>query len=264
MAPAPGCLPDIQTTPQILGPLLAQTRNFVLIQNGIGIELDLQQAAGPGAVVMSGCAWIDATIVDHGRTLKHGPLERLVVGAHPPLGTSPKAPQSTEAHTALTTFVDLLKNGGGTPEQAHNIDAARWKKIIWYDPTQSRSSVGSWKRQVVAIHFTRYDGSKQHWLATQVVAVARAQGMDESDLPLSSIDEAVDLTLSEYGIGGPAYKASMLVDFLAERPMEIEVIIGGVLRYAHANNVLTPRLSAAYALLKVHQTRFIQKSQKRT
>jgi len=84
--------------------------------------------------------------------------------------------------------------------------------------------------------------------------------MDESDLPLSSIDEAVDLTLSEYGIGGPAYKASMLVDFLAERPMEIEVIIGGVLRYAHANNVLTPRLSTAYAMLKVHQTRFIQKS----
>lgn len=69
------CLPDIQTTPQILGPLLTRSRNFVLIQNGIGIELDLQRAA-PEAVVMSGCAWIDATIVDHGRTLKHGPLVR--------------------------------------------------------------------------------------------------------------------------------------------------------------------------------------------
>jgi ketopantoate reductase len=75
----------------------------------------------------------------------------------------------------------------------------------------------------------------------QVVAVARAQGLDETDLPVSSIDEAVNLTLQEYGTGGPAYKASMLVDFLAERPMEIEVIIGGVLRYADANKVLTPR-----------------------
>lgn len=59
--------------------------------------------------------------------------ERLVVGVHPPLGVSSKATQSTAAHTALTTFVDLLKNGGGTPEQVHNIDAARWKKIIWYE-----------------------------------------------------------------------------------------------------------------------------------
>lgn len=56
-----------------------------------------------------------------------------MVGAHPPLGVSSKEAQSTEAHTALTTFVDLLKNGGGTPEQVHNIDAARWKKIIWYE-----------------------------------------------------------------------------------------------------------------------------------
>ncbi|CAE7231935.1 unnamed protein product [Rhizoctonia solani] len=126
------CLPDIVTTPQLLGPLLARSRNFVLIQNGIGIELDLQ-AAVPEAVVMSGCAWIDATVVDHGRTLRHGPIEKLVVGAHPPLGAPPEAPQSTEARTALTTFVDLLKAGGGTPEQATNIEAARWKKIIWHE-----------------------------------------------------------------------------------------------------------------------------------
>ncbi|KAG9104726.1 hypothetical protein FRC06_011620 [Ceratobasidium sp. 370] len=292
------CLPDVETTPQVLGPLLTRTRNFVLIQNGIGIELDLQRAV-PGAVVMSACAWIDATVVDHGRTLKHGPLERLVVGAHPPPGTSPKAPQSTEAHTALTAFVDLVKNGGGTAELVHNIEAARWKKIIWNAGFSTFATLGNAtlpdicheparSYTIPVVRGFMEEASAVHvWLpqlltGVQVVAVARAQGMDESDLPLSSIDEAVDLTLSEYGTGGPAYKPSMLVDFLAERPMEIEVIIGGVLRYAHGGNVLTPRqvmsglaprsahqitfrLSTAYAMLKVHQTRFIQKSKgKRT
>lgn len=115
----------------------------------------------------------------------------------------------------------------------------------------------------------------------KVVSVARALGLDEADLPASSIDEAIDLTLGEYGTAGPAYKASMLVDFLAERPMEIEVIIGGVLRYAASKQVHTPgydipafslhihltkgfafRLSTAYALLKMHQTRFILNSKK--
>ena len=69
-----------------------------------------------------------------------------MVGVHSPLGVSPKATQSTEAHTALTTFVDLLKNGGGTPEQVHNIDAARWKKIIWYETRlrHTLTTLGSW------------------------------------------------------------------------------------------------------------------------
>jgi hypothetical protein len=87
-------------------------------------------------------------------------------------------------------------------------------------------------------------------IRVQVVAVARARGLDDTDLPLSSIDEAVNLTLQEYGTGGPAYKASMLVDFIAERPMEVEVIIGGVLRYAEAYKVLTPR----YATLRKCQS----------
>jgi ketopantoate reductase len=73
------------------------------------------------------------------------------------------------------------------------------------------------------------------------VSVARALGLDELDLPEASIDEAINLTLGEYGVAGPAYRASMLVDFLAERPMEIEVIIGGILRYAASKQVSTPR-----------------------
>ncbi|QRV87720.1 2-dehydropantoate 2-reductase [Ceratobasidium sp. AG-Ba] len=260
------CLPDLQTTPQILGPLLARSSNFVLIQNGIGIELDLQQAA-PAAVVMSGCAWIDATIIDHGRTLKHGPLERLVIGVHPPPGTSPKVPQTPAAHTALAAFVDLLKSAGATAEQTHNIDAARWKKIIcasqFTQPVLRNAGFSTFATLGNATLPDICHEPARSYTIPIVVAVARAQGVNESDLPLSSIDEAVDLTLSEYGVGGPAYKASMLVDFLAERPMEIEVIIGGVLRYAHGSNVPTPRLSTAYALLKVHQTRFMQKSKPR-
>lgn len=57
------------TTPQLLQPLLAHANAFVLIQNGIGIEKDLQ-AAAPRAVVLSGCAWIDSTTVDGGRTVR--------------------------------------------------------------------------------------------------------------------------------------------------------------------------------------------------
>ncbi|CEL63714.1 hypothetical protein RSOLAG1IB_05475 [Rhizoctonia solani AG-1 IB] len=257
------CLPDIVTTPELLGPLLARSRNFVLIQNGIGIEVDLQ-AAVPDAVIMSGCAWIDATVVDHGRTLKHGPIEKLVIGVHPPLGAPPGAPHSTKAHTALTTFIDLLKAGGGTPEQAVDIQAARWKKIIWNAGFSTFATLANATLPDICHEPARsYTMPIVRGFMEEVVSVARGLGLDESVLPATSIDEAIDLTLSEYGVAGPPYKASMLVDFLAERPMEIEVIIGGILCYAVAKQVPTPRLSTAYALLKVHQTRFIQKSKNR-
>ncbi|QRW16398.1 2-dehydropantoate 2-reductase [Rhizoctonia solani] len=276
------CLPDVVTTPKLLGPLLARSRNFVLIQNGIGIELDLQ-AAVPSGIVMSGCAWIDATVIDHGRTLKHGPIEKLVVGVHPPLGAPSGTPHSTEAHTALTTFVDLLKAGGGTPEQVVDIQAARWKKIIWNAGFSTFATLANATLPDICHEPARsYTMPIVRGFMEEVVSVARGLGLDESVLPVASIDEAIDLTLSEYGVTGPAYKASMLVDFLAERPMEIEVIIGGILRYAVAKQVPAPRfaipafiqrpmfhlnfafrLSTAYALLKVHQTRFIQKSKSR-
>jgi len=155
--------------------------------------------------------------------------------------------------------VDLLKNGGGAVEQVPNIDAARWKKIIWNAGFSTFATLGNATLPDICHEPARsYTMPVVRRFMEEVVGVARAIGLDESDLPTSSIDEAIDLTLGEYGTAGPAYRASMLVDFLAGRPMEIEVIVGGVLRYAASKQVATPGLSTAYALLKMHQTRFIQ------
>lgn len=62
-------LPDVITTPDLIRPLLAKSHAFVLIQNGIGIELDLQRAV-PHATIISGCAYIDSTAVDGGKTIR--------------------------------------------------------------------------------------------------------------------------------------------------------------------------------------------------
>jgi len=56
------------STPDLLGPLLDCGNSFVLIQNGVGIEGALRRQL-PAATIISGCAWIDATIVEKGRLL---------------------------------------------------------------------------------------------------------------------------------------------------------------------------------------------------
>lgn len=56
------------STPDVLGPLLNHGDSFVLIQNGVGVEGALRRQL-PTATIISGCAWIDATIVEEGRLL---------------------------------------------------------------------------------------------------------------------------------------------------------------------------------------------------
>jgi 2-dehydropantoate 2-reductase len=61
-------LPDVVTAVDILGPLVHKAGAFVLIQNGIGVESALQ-IHSPNSVIISGCAWVDATLLDSGKKL---------------------------------------------------------------------------------------------------------------------------------------------------------------------------------------------------
>ena len=67
-------LPDVTKTSKLLAPLLASTTTFVLIQNGVDIHLDMQEAC-PEAEIISSCSWSDATAVDDGRkVVQTGPV----------------------------------------------------------------------------------------------------------------------------------------------------------------------------------------------
>jgi 2-dehydropantoate 2-reductase len=73
--------------------------------------------------------------------------------------------------------------------------------------------------------------------------VARGSGIGESLLPWSATQDTLELTEKNYGEGsnGPPFKPSMLVDLEAGRPIEIEGIIGEVVRQGKEVNVPTPR-----------------------
>lgn len=67
-------LPDVISTPDLLGPLLGHGDSFVLIQNGVGVERELRCKL-PTTTIISGCCWIVSTVVEKGRLLKQrGPV----------------------------------------------------------------------------------------------------------------------------------------------------------------------------------------------
>lgn len=136
------CVPEITTTPALLSPLLAQLSasplaqptTFVLLQNGIGIEDDLQAALAKIdalSVVVSGCCWVDTTALDGGRKIAQHGSERLVLGYHRPPGDSLNHDEQT-GRRSLDALCDLFRAAGGNVEAAPDVDIARWRKVLWY------------------------------------------------------------------------------------------------------------------------------------
>lgn len=75
--------------------------------------------------------------------------------------------------------------------------------------------------------------------------VAHKSGISESELTVevsnSVIEDCLDLYSDTKKANPSRFKPSMLVDLLAGRPMEIEPIVGGVIRVARQVGVDTPR-----------------------
>ncbi|TFK55378.1 6-phosphogluconate dehydrogenase C-terminal domain-like protein [Heliocybe sulcata] len=263
------CLPDVQDTPSLIRPLLSKTSAFVLVQNGIGIERTLREEAPGNATIISGCAWVDATVVDGGTRVHQTGDERLTIGVHP--SPNGNAGAETGARESLELLAELLRSGGCNPEVTNNIDAARWRKVLWNASfstlcTLTRGSCADMmSAEVLSDMLPVIRG-----VMAEVISVARKAGVTPTELPDEAAEPIVKNAIHDYsdvhlksGDNGngrvpSTFKPSMLVDLEAGRPIEVEPIIGGVIRRARELSVETPRLDLVYAALKVIQQNILK------
>ncbi|KAI0328988.1 2-dehydropantoate 2-reductase [Cubamyces sp. BRFM 1775] len=253
-------VPEVTTTPALLAPLLArlasspqdQPTTFVLLQNGIGIEDDLQAALAnidAPSVVISGCCWVDTTLVDGGKKIVQHGNERLVLGYH----RAPKGSTGFDEETSkrsLDNLCDLFRAAGGNVEAAPDVDIARWRKVLWNASfstlcTLTRCHVGD----VLALETSR---SALRDIMREVLTVAHASLPPSASRDEVLADEVVDQII-EHENPKSVFRPSMLVDLDYGRPMEVEAIVGGVLRRARDKGVQTPKLDLIYATLSVIQ-----------
>ncbi|PVG00680.1 6-phosphogluconate dehydrogenase C-terminal domain-like protein [Serendipita vermifera] len=261
-----GCfkaVPDVQSTPKLLGPLLEKSNTFVLIQNGINIERDLQ-VAKPSSTVISGCAWIDCTLVENYRILRHGNIDRLVLGVHEPLqGTETTVHSKEERKGQVEQLLNLFKEGGANHSYAENIVATRWRKNLWNAAfstlaTLSRANMFEvCEKEAWKINKPAAEGCMK-----EVVSVARQLGITEELLPSTAIHDTISISEEQYhdSSKGKPFKPSMLVDLESGRPMEVVVIVGEVVNTARKVGVEVPRLEMAYAALNLLQQKLITRS----
>jgi 2-dehydropantoate 2-reductase len=205
----------------------ADTR-IVLIQNGIDIEPEIASAF-PGNELISCLAFIAVSRVAPG-VVHHQSFGRLNVGSWPE-GASAGAEQ----------FAGLLSAGGIEARITTDVVAARWQKAVWNAPFNPFSIVGGALTTAQMLATPESEAFVRRAMQ-EVCAVAEALGKPQSP---KVIEQNITGTRSM-----PPYKTSMALDFENGRPLELEAILGNVVRAARKTDVPIPTLESLYAVAK--------------
>jgi 2-dehydropantoate 2-reductase len=221
-------LPEIDLIGMIRAAVYPGT-TICLLQNGVEIEGQVAQAF-PANEIVSGLAFICVSRNGPG-VIHHQDYGRAVIGRFPD-GDSLKARR----------LGDLL-NAVGVPCQiTADVVTARWQKLVWNAPFNPISVLGGGVDTATILgcpesaHLVRK-------VMEEVCHLAKAAG---HELPPTVIEKNLTDTLTM-----KPYKTSMLLDYEARRPMEVEAILGNAVRVAHREGIAVPHLESLYALLQL-------------
>lgn len=225
----PGSRPS---TASAIAPAVSPGTTIVLIQNGIGIEAEYA-AAFPANPLLSCVAYLPATQGPPG-TVAMGDLERLEIGAFP-------AGQDA-GQDAAEAFADLLRRGGSDCSVHADVQPRRWSKLL---VNAAWNPVCALARAADRRVLDSSGGAEDFVLAVmlEVVAVAAAVGC-------AGVDEAeARRQLGRAKAREVGVEPSMLADTRGGRPLEIEAILGNVVRLGKREAVPVVRLETLYTLL---------------
>ncbi len=218
-------LPEIDRVALIRGAVGPQTA-IVLLQNGVEIEAEVAQAF-PENLLISGLAFVCVSRLRYGH-IWHQAYGNLMFGRYPE-GIPPE----------VTRLCEPFRQVGIKAKAVQDIIAARWQKNLWnaaFNPTSVLSG-GLTTQELLS------QEPVLRKIMEEVYRIASALGHPP---PPDAISKSLESTRRM-----PPYKTSMLLDFEAGRPMEIEAILGNAVRAAGRVGVEVPRLETLYALMKL-------------
>ncbi len=221
-------LPTIDTV-RLLQPLVGRESAIFLLQNGINIEEPIAQAF-PQHTLISGLAFMCVSRTAPGH-ITHQDYGHLSIGDY-------EAAPSEKTQS----LARLFEKGGVQCRVDEDIQHARWMKLCWNAPYNPLSVIGG------GINTTQI---MEHALMRQLVTDVMHEVMALSRADGHAFDETHIQNQLLVTDRMKAYKPSMLLDYEAGRPMEVEAILGNAVRSGQELGVEIPRIRSLYALLSV-------------
>ena len=213
--------------PSLLPPLLKPDTIILLIQNGIGVEADIQQLF-PSQPIAAGMAFICSAKAGPGH-INHQFYGNINIGNY-----SCHNPQRYNQMLA-----DFRAAGIGAADVEYL--EARWKKAVWNMPfngmTVALNTTTNRLLSCESTHRLIYDQM------LEVIGAAQALGVKNLDTRFA--DKMIANTIKM-----PPYSPSMKLDFDFHRPMEINYLYTRPIAEARAAGFAMPKLEMLEAELK--------------
>ena len=223
------CLKSVNNSklPALLPPLLHDRTLVVLIQNGIGVEEDVQKMF-PDVQLAAGLAFICSAKTQPG------------IVSHQCYGSINLADYSCRDEALIQAVVDEFCEAGietGLVEYHE----ARWKKAVWNMPFNGMT---------VALHtqtdlLLKNKSTRQLIREQMMEVVTTAQHLGVKNIDESFVDKMIEMTDAM-----TPYSPSMRLDYDFHRPMEIYYIYSRPLEIAREAGCRMPKLEMLEAELR--------------
>ena len=203
----------------LLPPLLKADTVVVLIQNGIGLEADVQSWF-PGLWLAAGLAFICSAKTEPGH-IRHQCYGSINLGNY-------SCPDKKRIDAILSDFIE-------SGIDAHEVEyaEARWKKAVWNMPFNGMT---------VALH-TQTDQLLSCPATRQLIYEQMMEVIDAANaLGITGLDESFAQKMMETTDAMVPYSPSMRLDYDFGRPMEIEYIYTRPIAEARRAGAAMPRL----------------------
>ena len=213
--------------PELLPPLLHEHTAVVLIQNGVGVEADVQQMF-PNVQLIAGLAFICSAKTEPGRV------------NHQCYGSINLANYSCKDEVL---FENILKDftDAAIPAASVPYDEARWKKAVWNMPFNGMTVALNTRTDLLL----KNPATRQliRDLMMEVVEASRALG-------ISGVDEAFVEKMIQMTDEMTPYSPSMKLDYDFHRPMEIHYLYTRPIEIARAAGYRMAKLEMLEAELR--------------
>ena len=222
-------LPTVPSTAELIKPAISAKTTIVLIQNGIATEQPYSELF-PDNPLLSTVVYLPATQIEPG-IVQHKEVELLHIGPYP-------ASSNTES---ATQFAALLNTCGALTRVHEDVQFERWSKLLvnaCWNPVCALAR--SRDAKILRSSPEAKDFIREVML--EISAVANVCGYPGIDSAL------VEHQLGRAAVRKVGVEPSMMADALAGRNMEVEAIVGNVVKLAREHSVNTPMLRTIYVL----------------
>ncbi|WP_072620040.1 putative 2-dehydropantoate 2-reductase [Spirulina major] len=221
-----------QQLAKILPPLLAPDTTILVLQNGLGAEVELA-AQFPQNPIVGGLCFICSNKVGPGH-ICHLDYEKVAIAQYgpdyTPCGITPE----------LEHIYGDFDHAGIEIVMQPSLLQSRWEKLVWNIPYNGLSVVLDAQTNVLM----------EHPPTRQLVEDL----MDEVAIAAAACDCRITPKFQQQMLAHTEamtpYLTSMKLDYEAGRPLEVDAIVGNPLRWATARGAILPKIAMLYQQLQ--------------